>query len=327
MVRHILYRKPQVANDGWRKGLRSITRQISRRGFGKRARGSMRNSVHLFVLALFVSDPSLAAESGAGSGEYSLFNPTPAPLMREFNTDRPSITEGPFTIDPGHLQTESDFANFTKSKPDADGAITETIRYGSTNIRLGVASDLELDFVLQPYTTIRTIDPTSKTWAAGIDTAQLRAKYNIYGNDTYKNPGAIALGIIPFVNIPTAHNGVSQEHVDGGFIVPFQLKMSDKIDLNVMTELDYIKNEMTSGHHFEYVNTGALLYQLTDKLGTYIELATRFGNESPLGGIVIAGGGFTYKLAENVQADIAMNIGLTRASDRINVLAGISRRY
>jgi outer membrane putative beta-barrel porin/alpha-amylase len=279
------------------------------------------------ALGFLLVGPS-AAEPRAG--EYNLFNPTPAPLMRDFNTDRPSITEGPFTLDPGHVQTESDFVNFTQSKPDPDGTVTKTTQYGGTNVRLGVTNDLELNFVLQPYTTIRTrmVDPTSKTWMAGIDTAQLRAKYNFFGNDTYKNPGATAFGVIPFINIPTAHNGISQDHVDGGLIFPFALKITDKIDLSLMTEFDYIKNAMTSGYHVEYVNTGGLSYQLTDKLGTYIEVATRFGNESPFGGgIVLAGGGFTYKLADNLQVDIAMNVGLTRASDRINVLSGISRRY
>ena len=295
----------------------------------------MRNATGRSKWALFLLVPcglvfngaSLAAESGQNN--YSLFNPTPSNQLRDFNTDRPDVTEGPFTVDPGHIQTESDFVNFTKSKPDADGTVTKTTQYGATNIRLGVTSNVELDFILQPYTTIRTrmVDPISKTWMAGIDTFQLRAKYNIYGNDTYKNPGATALGIIPFVNIPTAHNGISQDHVDGGLIVPFALKMTDKIDLSLMTEFDYIKNEMTSGYHVEYVNSGSVSFQLTDKLSTYVEVATRFGNESPFGGIVQAGGGFLYKLTDNLQVDIAMNVGLTRASDRINVLTGISRRY
>ncbi len=281
----------------------------------------------LLLCGLVFNGASLAAESGKNN--YNLFNPTPSNELRDFNTDRPDVTEGPFTVDPGHLQTESDFVNFTQSRPDPDGTVTKTTRYGSTNFRLGVTSDVELDFILQPYTTIRTrmVDPISKTWMAGIDTFQLRAKYNIYGNDTYKNPGATALGIIPFVNIPTAHNGVSQDHVDGGLIVPFALKMTDKIDLSLMTEFDYIKNEMTSGYHVEYVNTGSVAYQLTDKLSAYVEVATRFGNESPFGGIVQAGGGFLYKLTDNLQVDVAMNVGLTRASDRINVLTGISRRY
>jgi hypothetical protein len=281
----------------------------------------------LVPFGLVFNGAALTAESGQNN--YSLFNPTPSNQLRDFNTDRPDVTEGPFTVDPGHVQTESDFVNFTKSKPDAEGTATKTTQYGATNIRLGVTRDLELDFILQPYTTIRTrmVDPISKTWMAGIDTFQLRAKYNIYGNDTYKNPGATALGIIPFVNIPTAHNGISQDHVDGGLIVPFALKMTDKIDLSLMTEFDYIKNEMTSGYHVEYINSGSVSFQLTDKLSTYVEVATRFGNESPFGGIVQAGGGFLYKLTDNLQVDIAMNVGLTRASDRINVLTGISRRY
>ena len=73
----------------------------------------------LFPLGLVFNATQLAAEP-ASSGEYNLFNPTPVGLLRDFNTDRPSITEGPFTIDPGHLQTESDFVNFTRSRPDPE---------------------------------------------------------------------------------------------------------------------------------------------------------------------------------------------------------------
>src|SRR5258707_15821817 len=39
---------------------------------------------------------------------YTLFNPTPREYMRAFTTDRPDLTESPFTVDAGHFQLEMD---------------------------------------------------------------------------------------------------------------------------------------------------------------------------------------------------------------------------
>jgi hypothetical protein len=35
--------------------------------------------------------------------QYNLFNPTPPALMRDFAPDRPSVTDAPYTVDPGHF--------------------------------------------------------------------------------------------------------------------------------------------------------------------------------------------------------------------------------
>src|SRR6185295_420185 len=44
---------------------------------------------------------------------YTLFNPTPESLLRGLNTDRPDVTESPFTVDAGHFQTELSFVEYT----------------------------------------------------------------------------------------------------------------------------------------------------------------------------------------------------------------------
>ena len=48
-----------------------------------------------------------------GKSEYTLFNPTPVDLWRPYNTDRPSKTDSPYTVDAGVFQIESDVANWT----------------------------------------------------------------------------------------------------------------------------------------------------------------------------------------------------------------------
>ncbi|MGB9156837.1 MAG: hypothetical protein WCB20_10125, partial [Chthoniobacterales bacterium] len=43
--------------------------------------------------------PVQAATPAPDKSQYTLFNPTPVDLRRAYNTDRPSKTDSPFTID------------------------------------------------------------------------------------------------------------------------------------------------------------------------------------------------------------------------------------
>ena len=40
--------------------------------------------------------------------------------MREFNTDRPDVTESPFTVDAGHWQLELSFVEYTHNTGQGD---------------------------------------------------------------------------------------------------------------------------------------------------------------------------------------------------------------
>jgi hypothetical protein len=219
--------------------------------------------------------------------------------------------------------------NYTRSRPDQDGTVTENFLFGATTVRIGITSNTELGFVLQPYNAVRTrmTETPGRTWNAGPDVFQIRPKINLWGNDTFESPGATAFGIVPFLNIPTVRNGVGSEHVEGGVAFPFAYKVSRNVDIGVMTQFEYIRNESGAGYHVEYVNSGLVSYQLSSQWTTYFEVYTRFGNESPFGGILIVGGGFLYKLTDNMQLDFGVNFGLTRAADSVNPFVGLSRRF
>src|SRR5678816_4743395 len=62
--------------------------------------------------------------------QYTLFNPTPVDLRRPYNTDRPSKTDSPFTIDAGVFQIESDVWNWQLDEPDT--------KHGDERIRLSL---------------------------------------------------------------------------------------------------------------------------------------------------------------------------------------------
>jgi len=62
-----------------------------------------------------------AADASAGEkDQYTLFNPTPVDKMRAFNTDRPTKSNVPYTVDAGHFQYEGDifiYATTTSRRP------------------------------------------------------------------------------------------------------------------------------------------------------------------------------------------------------------------
>jgi Putative MetA-pathway of phenol degradation len=287
------------------------------------------------LLALTLGTPAYADDdSGPGSADksqYTLFNPTPERLMREFGTDRPDMTESPFTVDAGHIQFETNIFGFTRSRPDADGTVTDTYGFGETNMRIGLTNQSELDLIWQPYGIVQTrpsnpqIDPTR---SAGIDGLTIRSKINLWGNDTYDKPGATALGLLPYVTLPTDRgNGLSNDAVEGGFILPFSVKLTDKFDLGINTGVDVLHNDDTSGYHPEYFASASLSYDWTEQFTTYYEIAGRTGTHDPRGDIFILATGFTYQFAKNLQFDAGVNFGVTAAADPINPFVGFSARF
>jgi len=91
--------------------------------------------------------------------------------------------------------------------------------------------------------------------------------------------------------------------------------------------MNFVHNKAGSGYHVEFLNSTSLSYDWTDKLSTYFEVATLFGTQDPLGGIVTLDTGILYKFWHYWQFDIGFNFGVTRASDRVNPFVGLSKRF
>lgn len=276
---------------------------------------------------MFIVDASIARAADDGS-PYSLFNPVPEKAMREFNTDRPDTTESPFTVDAGHVQFETNAFGYSRSRRDASGVVTDSYDIGSTNIRVGLTNSTELSLIYQPLGIVRTRgpDPLDNTRMSGTGGLDIRAKINLWGNDSFERPGSTAFGLLPFITVPTDRgNGINSDGVEGGLILPFAVKLTDKLDLGLNAGGHIVHNDDGPGYHTEYIATASFGYEWSEKLGTYYEVAATFS--TPKGDAVVLGTGVSYKLGKNVQIDGGVNIGVTNAADRINPFVGISKRF
>jgi hypothetical protein len=282
--------------------------------------------LHLGVAVALLS--AVGAAAAQDRGPYTLFNPTPDRLLRELTTDRPDITESPFTVDAGHVQFESTVFGFTRSARDADGAISDSYEIGTTNIRIGLTDNMEAGLVWQPYGIVRTHGgPEGRVRQSGIGGLEVRGKVNLWGNDTFDKTGS-ALALLPFVAFPTdRRNGISPEFAEGGLIVPLSLKLPDKFELATNVGVVWTRADAADDYHAEYLASASLSYEWTEKVGTYYEVAGRFNTGDPRGDAVVLGTGITYQVSKNVQLDAGTNFGVTSAADRFNPFVGIAVRF
>lgn len=265
----------------------------------------------------------------ADKRHYGLANPTPDDQLRDLTTDRPDLTESPMTVDAGRLQTEINAFGYTRSRADDMGDKVDSYEYGVTNFRIGLTHNSEVNVVWQPYGQVHTrpAGAAATSREEGIGGLDIRGKLNLFGNDAFDSPGDTALGLLPFVSLPTdRNNGVSPEDIEGGIIIPLAIVLPMGFGLGINGGVTASKDEEGSGYHTEALALAALSYEWGELFGTYYEIASVLGTDDQRGDILLLGTGFTYAVNDNVQLDGGVNFGLTSASDRVNPFVGMTWR-
>jgi hypothetical protein len=276
-----------------------------------------------FVLLVLAATPCGAwgAHAPQEKSQYNLFHPVPRELMREFNTDRPSATDSPYTVDAGHFQYEADLVSYARNRAE-NGAVTQLWSFNSVNLRTGLTNELELQLLLPTY-NIQTVDDGSPL-SRGYGDTRLRLKYNIFGNDG----GAIAMGLIPYVKLPTAAERIGNKRVAGGVSVPFALSLPTGWSSGFMVVFSKSKNQADDHFHSEFDTSWDLEHNLfSEQLEGYVEIFSRTRNESGAGWIATFDLGLIYSLSANLKIDTGANIGLTSAANGYNPFVGLSYRY
>jgi len=272
--------------------------------------------------SLFAGEGSPKDKSG-----YHLFNPTPRVLMREMSTDRPDITESAYTVDAGHFQVEMDLASFSydRHNPEADGTRVEAWSFATTNFKVGLLNNVDLQLVVPFFNTVRTDDRAAGMVSRdrGFGDLSVRLKVNLWGNDG----GRTALAVMPFLKIPTAGDDLGNDAVEGGIIVPLAVELPGGWGLGLMAEFDFNEDGDGRGYHAEFVDSITLSHDLIGALGGYLEFVSIASTERGADWIGMVDVGLTYALSEDLQLDAGVNIGVSRAADDINPFIGFSWRF
>ena len=276
------------------------------------------------VTPLLFSITFASDQPAVDKSAYTAFARTPEAQLRELNTDRPDLTESPYTVDAGWWQLEMDLVSYTRDHDTAGGADVKAsaLSLANINLKVGLTSAIDLQTVFSPYTRIKATDRVSgaRSSVSGFGDITSRLKINFWGNDG----GESAFGLMPFVKWPTNQHGLGNKSVEGGLIVPYAHALPAGWDLGAMTELDLVRNDTDTGYTTEWVNSVTVGHEIAGKLGGYVELAC-VRRSGPT--VVSFDCGLTYGIGKHLQFDLGANLGLTRAADDLNVFTGLSLRF
>ena len=248
---------------------------------------------------------------------------TPALAAREMTTDRPDTTESPFTVERGHFQIEMSLFEFSQdnANPERASVHVNEWNFAPFNLRIGLADNADLHIIYETHHLSRIDDRTTGRVDkfSGAGDVTLRMKWNFWGNDG----GPTALGIMPFVKLPTGSNDFGNTHLEGGVIMPASFELPAGWSLGVMAEWDLARNRNDDGYDHLWVSTASFSHAIAGPVDGFIELVSQVGGPP----IATLNGGLTWGIGENLQFDVGANFALTRAADDMLLFMGVSWRH
>jgi hypothetical protein len=275
-------------------------------------------------------DPVRSPTPFAGKSNFHLFNPTPRHLMREMSTDRPDTTESPYTVDAGHIQFELSLIDYAYE--DERGVQSDTLLILPSNIKIGLLNNLDIQFVFTSYERVEfdggaggddTIDGLS-------DDTQIRLKINLWGNDgPQPGFGDTAFAIMPFVRFPTGSGDLSNDHVEGGIILPLAIALPEGFGLGLMAEVDFVYNEASGRYGVAFVHTATVGRDVPgiENLAAYVEYIGIAPHDTGGTYQAIGSTGVTYALTNDWIVDVGGTFGISESADDITIFVGTSFRF
>lgn len=234
---------------------------------------------------------------------FSLFNPVPREQMREMETDRPDVTETPYTVDVGHIQLETDLVRSIREKSETTQ--TNTLLINQMNLKIGITGSTAFQIGFQTYgrQSEKELDADEKEITDGHGDLTLRIKQNLIGN----NGGNFALSLLPYVKFPTSK--YEDSRFEGGLIVPMHYQLPGEWHLGFQVEVDRLKDEDEQAMHTEFLQTLSITHSIIkglDGIGetyyTYDFKAHHFYN--------YINAAIQMDVARDFKLDAGMNLGI-----------------
>jgi hypothetical protein len=257
---------------------------------------------------------------------FTIFSPTPADLRRAYNTDRPSKTDSPYTIDAGAFQIETDLANWTL---DENNTANRDIRVrtwfvGQTNFKVGLTNWMDLQIFPQMYVNRRTSgsDFGKPLEQDGFGDTTIRLKINFFGNDG----GKFVLGLVSSLKIPTNNDHLGNHVLEPGFGLPFNYTLPAGFTFFGQTRIDILDDPNSGNRRVQWSDPIGISRTIVGTLSGDAEFynAVSSGQNHPW--IGTADFGLIYQVTPNFSIDINSFFGLTRSADDLNVFIGFARR-
>lgn len=252
----------------------------------------------------------LCSGQQAHQENYSLFHPVPHGQMREMETDRPDVTESPFTVDAGHFQFETDLVRLIRETSESQQ--THTLLINQFNLKIGITGGTAIQIGFQTYGRQKEKEPASgsKTTQDGYGDMNIRIKQNLIGNDH----GNFVLALLSYVKFPTSKYE-DDSRFEGGLIVPMVYKFPGEWKLGFQVEADRLKDKDQHAMHTEFLQSLTVSHPLLKDIEgiaetyyTYDFKAHQFSN--------FINAAVQMEVAKDFKLDAGLNYGIQHTAEK-----------
>jgi hypothetical protein len=227
---------------------------------------------------------------------------------RPLITDRPDLTESPYTVDAGHVQIESDLIVATWREGRVD-----SVDLMPSNMKIGLTSSTDLQLLVPALGVVFGADGTASPAAGDVG---VRLKWNAFTSDG----GEFAIGVMPWAFV-----GGADLRPGGGVIVPVSVALPGETSLGAMV----VVNSVPVGDDaYDIEGAGSLTvgHAIVGDLAGYLET---FASGRPLSGEgeLLASAGLTYLLGDSIQFDAGFRLPVLTGDPRVETFLGVSARH
>lgn len=221
--------------------------------------------------------------------------------------DRPGFSTGTYTVEPGHFNVELGYeASFSNS-----GASRTTHTAPLTDVRVGVVPEMEIDLMWSGWSIDRVAGNSSTSDMA------IGGKYRLVSQPQYN---ITALGVLSLPTGSTASSGEMNPTV----ALIWDYVLSDSVTAFGMAQV--ASSVESADRHYNLQPAVGLSFDLTDKLGTFVEFYSDKQLMPHTQRSDMMDTGITYLLTDSTQLDFSVGLSLDNRSDDF-VGAGIAMRF
>lgn len=239
----------------------------------------------------------------------------------ELVTDRPDQTESTATVPPGYVQIETGFTHAQRRQ----GIDAESDSALETLLRAGLMRDLELRLGMAGYTWAQEDTPDGVARTSGWGDTEMGFKLRLWDERGALPDAALLAG----VSLPSGARGFTSDRLDPAFRFSFSHTLTERLSLGYNVGAAWtsaLEEDGATRASAAFQYTATLGYGVTDRLGAFIEAFgdAPFDSGAPAHSL---DGGFTYLIRDNLQADLAIGAGLSKAADDWFISVGLSYRF
>lgn len=242
-----------------------------------------------------------ASRAAAGEGEIA--------------PDRPDVTDGAATVAPGALQLE---AGVAYEKARVGGRASDQRLGVQAVLRAGVTERFEVRLEGEPLVRLR-----GEAADTGAGDLVLASKYRFL--DAASGRPWPALGVRPFVKIPSARAPIGSERLDLGVVALASVDLPSGFDLDVNAGVAALGER--EGYLLQALASASLSRELSGGWLPFAEVFFASRAERDARDVVGLAAGVLYRVAADLAVDAAVRTSLAGAGPDYAVTGGVSVRF